>query len=170
MSTAIDRKNTAVNGLPVSADAPSELLGVSDEQVAATIAEALLRSAILLDEHRANDLNRFEILALRFVRGQEQVPIVGDITRALGVLPAQTSRILRQLESAKAVGTKINHTDKRKNDVIVLAGGQEILDEENNLVLAALVASGMESHEMREFAENLLKVVDTLRKLFGAST
>lgn len=57
---------------------------------------------------------------------------VGEIQRAIGVLPAQMSRIIRSLETAfdkPLIRCELNQTDKRKIDVHLTADGRSVFDE-----------------------------------------
>jgi DNA-binding MarR family transcriptional regulator len=56
--------------------------------------------------------------------------IVGDIQRLLGVLPAQTSRIVRSLESRNPplIRCQINPQDKRKINVELTPAGEKQLE------------------------------------------
>ncbi len=59
--------------------------------------------------------------------------IVGDITQALGLLSAQTSRLMRSLEDYQYVVCKRDQRDKRKVMVALTPAGTAALIEYRNL-------------------------------------
>jgi DNA-binding MarR family transcriptional regulator len=70
------------------------------------------------------DLKEMEFLTLSLLRRRDAL-IVGDIQRALGVLPAQMSRVIRSLEGREQplIACRINPRDKRKIDVVLTPAG-----------------------------------------------
>ena len=79
---------------------------------------------------RSGDLKEVEYLTLALLQ-QNQLMIVGEIQRLLGVLPAQMSRIIRSLEDRERplIGCRINPSDKRKIDVCLTPAGDKALQD-----------------------------------------
>jgi DNA-binding MarR family transcriptional regulator len=81
--------------------------------------------AVPRGRRRSGDLKEIEYLTLSLLHEQE-VMIVGEIQRRLGVLPAQMSRIIRALETREQpfIACRINALDKRKIDVMATEQGR----------------------------------------------
>lgn len=74
----------------------------------------------------AADLTETEFLTLDFLVRHTSLT-VGEIQRQIGVLPAQMSRVIKQLEKREdgpLVKCQINRSDKRKVDVEITKAGR----------------------------------------------
>jgi DNA-binding MarR family transcriptional regulator len=82
----------------------------------------------LRGRRRAGDLKEVEFLTLSLLQ-ENNIMIVGDIQRILGVLPAQMSRVIRSLENRDRplIQCRINTRDKRKIDVELTPHGEKAL-------------------------------------------
>jgi DNA-binding MarR family transcriptional regulator len=74
------------------------------------------------------DVTESEFLALDLLARQQPMTI-GDIQKAIGVVPAQMSRIIRALEGRDGGGyiqCSINAQDRRRIDVVLTDRGREV--------------------------------------------
>ncbi len=97
-------------------------------ETAARLAEAIFEMSKRTWRQAAratSEVTESEFLALDFL-GEVGLASVGDITRAVEVLPAQTSRIVRSLERQGLITCDINAEDKRKVNVRLTAKGKRI--------------------------------------------
>jgi DNA-binding MarR family transcriptional regulator len=95
--------------------------------------------AVPRGRRRLGDLKEVEFLTLSLLR-QNDMMIVGDIQRMLGVLPAQMSRIIRSLETRDQpfIACRINPHDKRKIDVILTPAGASAFQEYQTARISAI--------------------------------
>jgi len=73
------------------------------------------------------ELSESQYLAIDTLVNASTILTVGEIQRAIGILPAQMSRIIRSLESGfdkPLIRCELNQTDKRRIDVHLTAEGK----------------------------------------------
>jgi DNA-binding MarR family transcriptional regulator len=78
------------------------------------------------------ELSETQYLAIESLANSQQPLTVGEIQRAIGVLPAQMSRIILSLEQGfdkPLIRRELNQHDKRKIDVHLLPEGREMHQE-----------------------------------------
>ena len=95
---------------------------------------------------KGSELLVLQILASQSGEGDEEQPmIVGDIQRAMEVLPAQMSRLLRSLEARDPplVECRINPRDKRQVNVYLAPAGKRSLRSANAGIRRQAVALQM---------------------------
>src|SRR5262245_41254608 len=106
--------------------------GVRLDEVAQALFAAITQFCLATPRarRRGGDLKEVEYLTLALLQ-QNQLMIVGEIQRILGVLPAQMSRIIRSLEARERplIGCRINTHDKRKIDVCLTPAGEKALQD-----------------------------------------
>ena len=85
-----------------------------------------------------SDLTESEYLALDHLV-QSGTSTVGKITEAIGVLPAQMSRIIRRIEQAGFVSGAINPDDKRRVDISISKKGKQVHTKYRKAKLAPLI-------------------------------
>lgn len=113
------------------------------------------------------DLSETEFLALDALEQQQrqQCLTVGEIQKQIRVLPAQMSRILRNLETRHdepLVQCSINRDDKRRIDVRITDAGREALDifRSRKIKLNSDAIGRLSPIELSE----LLRIVRQIRK------
>lgn len=77
-------------------------------------------------EKKRSGLSEVHYMALHVIR---RGVVVGDVMRALGILPATMSRILRTLTDRGLATVEINDGDRRKLDVRLTAEGKAALEK-----------------------------------------
>ena len=90
-----------------------------------------------LSKAHTTELSESQYLTIETLVNARGTLTVGEIQRAIGVLPAQMSRIIRALESSSGsnafdkplIRCELNQSDKRKIDVHLLPEGRRIFDE-----------------------------------------
>jgi DNA-binding MarR family transcriptional regulator len=106
--------------------------GVRLDEVAQGLFAAITQFCLAMPRarRRAGDLKEVEYLTLTLLQ-QNELMIVGEIQRILGVLPAQMSRIIRSLEARERplIACRINPHDKRKIDVCLTPAGEKALSD-----------------------------------------
>ena len=108
--------------------APSSLDQMAEEIFSLTVMSWRERLA----SRHETELSDSQYLTIDALAGSETPLTVGEIQRAIGVLPAQMSRIIRSLESGfdkPLIRCELNQHDKRKIDVHLLPQGREVYDE-----------------------------------------
>lgn len=120
--------STVVEGKPfVEASAQS---AEQNGDAAQTLVEIFSEIRLLMGsrDRRGEGLKEEEILVLHLLKNRGTM-IVGDIQRAMGVLPAQMSRTIRSLENRERslIECTINARDKRKVDVELTVAGERAL-------------------------------------------
>ncbi len=88
---------------------------------------------------------------------------VGEIQRAIGVLPAQMSRIMRSLEAGfdkPLIRCELNQTDKRKIDVKLTPEGRRVYDDFRGGRLARTqeILQGLDDADRQEFVRICRKI------------
>lgn len=88
---------------------------------------------------------------------------VGEIQRAIGVLPAQMSRIIRSLETGfdkPLIRCELNQQDKRKIDVALTNAGRKMYDEFRSARLGETqkILCGLPESERAEFVRICCKI------------
>ena len=100
---------------------------------------------------------------------QNEVMTVGEIQKAIGVLPAQMSRIIRALEDKGGtayLACSINPDDRRRIDVTITDDGREAYNAYRSARLdsAMRVLAVLEVSEREEFMRLLRKIRDHMSK------
>jgi DNA-binding MarR family transcriptional regulator len=136
------------------------------EEIAQDLFEVLTQISLASQAslRRGMDLKEVEFLTLAILHAN-QIMIVGDIQRLLGVLPAQMSRIIRSLENRPAplIVCQINSRDKRKIDVRLTTAGRRALLEYQEIRVRRLIELLQSIPE--EDQEDLLRLTDKLNDL-----
>jgi len=115
------------------------------------------------------DLSESEFLTLDLLTRQQPMS-VGELLRAVGVLPAQMSRILRSLESKTArpmIRCEINAKDKRKVDVFITEMGLKAHQTYRSARLAMTIAAldQLDDRDRQEF----MRILGQMRTMFANS-
>lgn len=87
--------------------------------------------ARIASKHGTTELSESQFLTLDLLHHQSP-QTVGELQRAIGVLPAQMSRIIRSLETGfdkPLIRCELNQQDKRKIDVTLTAAGRKSYEE-----------------------------------------
>jgi DNA-binding MarR family transcriptional regulator len=97
---------------------------------------------------------------------------VGEIQKAIGVLPAQMSRIIRSLEDKPGqpyITCRINSEDRRKIDVTITEAGTEALSQYrlSRLSTTVSILAALAPSERDEFMRLLRKIRDEISKAFS---
>ncbi len=85
------------------------------------------------------ELSESQYLTLDLIIRNDATPTVGELQRAIGVLPAQMSRIIRSLETGfdrPLIHCQLNVTDKRRIDVQLTPEGKKTYQDFRNMRLA----------------------------------
>jgi len=85
-----------------------------------------------------SELTESEYLALDHLV-QTETSTVGEIIKAINVLPAQMSRIVRNLEDAGFASGSINPDDKRKVNISVTKKGKQVYTKYRKAKLGPLI-------------------------------
>ncbi|MFQ6048047.1 MAG: MarR family winged helix-turn-helix transcriptional regulator [Phycisphaerae bacterium] len=114
---------------------------------------------------RGSDLSESEFLALDLLV-RHQPMSVGQLQRAIGVLPAQMSRVIRSLESKAdkpLIRCSINPRDRRRIDVVLTEAGQKAHQSYRavRLARAVEVLAELSESDRREF----MRILRTVRLL-----
>jgi DNA-binding MarR family transcriptional regulator len=132
------------------------------------------RERIASRSQNANELSEPQYLAIdSLVQAAASGAVtltVGEIQRAIGVLPAQMSRIMRSLESGFAkplVRCELNQSDKRKIDVKLTAEGRRLYEEFRTARLSKTVDILQQLSE-RDRVE-FVRICTRIRELFATS-
>lgn len=78
------------------------------------------------------ELTESQFLTLDIIAHHPGMPTVGEIQRAMHVLPAQMSRIIRSLETGfekPLIHCQLNQADKRRIDVAMSDDGRRLYEE-----------------------------------------
>ncbi len=123
------------------------------------------RSRAAKRSHGAMDLSESEFLALDTLAKQEPMT-VGQLQRAIGVLPAQMSRVVRSLESKTdepLIHCAINARDRRRIDVTLTDAGRHMYHDyrESRLSGTVEVLAELKDRDRREFMR-LLRLIRRL--------
>lgn len=116
----------------------------------------------------AAELSESQFLTLDFLQHQSPAT-VGEIQRAINVLPAQMSRIIRSLEAnfdKPLICRELNQQDKRKIDVTVTPEGFRVYHDFRNNKLAKTqdILAHLPDHDRTEFVR-ICKQIKTLYQL-----
>lgn len=100
---------------------------------------------------------------------KNRVMSVGEIQKAIGVLPAQMSRIIRSLEDKGGqafISCSINSEDRRKIDVSLTETGAKAIAEYRNARMSTILTSlaVLSQSEREEFMRMLRKIRDGMSK------
>lgn len=156
----------------VTPSGTSSLDAMAEEIFALTVMS--WRERVASRSHNANELSEPQYLALdtlsQAVSNGVTTLTVGEIQRAIGVLPAQMSRIMRSLESGFArplVKCELNQSDKRKIDVRLTAEGVKLYEEFRNARLSRTVdiLQQLSERDRLEF----VRICSRIRELFAHS-
>lgn len=131
------------------------------------------RSRAARRRHGATDLSESEFLALDTLAKGEPMT-VGQLQRAIGVLPAQMSRVVRSLESKTdepLIHCAINPRDRRRIDVTLTEAGRHTYHDyrESRLSGAVEVLAELKDRDRREFMR-LLRLIRRLLEQRAAQT
>jgi len=131
---------------------PSSLEQMAEEIFALTVMGWRER----ISKQHSAELSESQFLTVDTLVHAADTLTVGDIQRAIGVLPAQMSRIIRSLESGfdKAlIRCELNRTDKRKIDVKLLPEGRKVYDDFRRVRLSKTVEilKNLPEQDRREF-------------------
>ena len=123
------------------------------------------RSRAARRRHGTTDLSESEFLTLDTLAKGEPMT-VGQVQRAIGVLPAQMSRVVRSLESKTddaLIQCAINPQDRRRIDVTLTEAGRHAYDEyrESRLSGTVEVLAELKDRDRREF----MRLLRVIRKL-----
>ncbi len=123
-----------------------------------------------ITKSNSTELSESQFLTLDLLTrlGQQNV---GELQRAIGVLPAQMSRVIRSLESnfeAPLIRCDLNPQDKRKIDVTVTPEGQKVYDDYRQSRIAR-VASTMEKLNPQD-QEEFVRICKEMVIILQAST
>lgn len=113
------------------------------------------------------ELTESEFVTLDLLSKQQPLTI-GDLQRAIGVLPAQMSRIIRSLEKHEKkplITCSINPDDKRKVDVELTDAGAKLHDtiKRTRLANSVRILSQLDPHDRHEF----VRIIGEIRKVFA---
>jgi DNA-binding MarR family transcriptional regulator len=116
------------------------------------------------------ELSESQYLAVDALMRSPGTLTVGEIQRAIGVMPAQMSRIMRSLETGfdkSLVRCELNQTDKRKIDVKLTAEGKRVYEHFRNakLVKTVDILRQLEDKDRLEF----IRICRRIRELFEFS-
>lgn len=117
----------------------------------------------------ADNLSETEALTLDLLSKSETMT-VGQIQKAIGVLPAQMSRIIRSLEDKGGkpyIACGINPNDRRKIDVSITATGKNALDTYRTARMAMTVhiLASLSPKEREAFMQTLRKIRSHIESL-----
>lgn len=95
---------------------------------------------------------------------------VGDLQRAIGVLPAQMSRVIRALESnfdSPLIRCELNAQDKRKIDVTITDAGKKAYDDFRQAKITKLSAiiEQLTPDDQQQLVRICREMVSAIRKL-----
>lgn len=116
------------------------------------------------------DLSESQYLTLDVLYHAAAVLHVGEIQRAIGVLPAQMSRIIRSLEAGfdrPLIRCELNQADKRKIDVRITPEGREYFENYRALRVQRTVKTlnKLPEQDRRDF----VRICGMIRELHRAS-
>jgi DNA-binding MarR family transcriptional regulator len=143
--------------------------GLRPEELAQNLFDVITHFCLRAPRGRRQErgLKEIEFLTLALLRRQASL-IVGDIQRALGVLPAQMSRVIRALEGREQplIVCRINTRDKRKIDVTLTPAGLRACQDYQDVrlrhigeLLGRLSEDELEDlHHLLERTQDLIKV------------
>ncbi len=118
------------------------------------------------------EITETEFLALDTLKQTESPMTVGEIQRAIGVLPAQMSRIVRSLEQkgdGALIECTINAEDKRKIDVQMTKKGVEAHENYRTIKLGSIekMLLGLSEKDREDFMRILRQIQTNMRKAVG---
>lgn len=95
---------------------------------------------------------------------------VGDLQRAIGVLPAQMSRVIRSLESnfdSPLIRCELNPQDKRKIDVTITDAGKKAYDDfkQAKITKLAAIIEQLKPDDQEQLVRICREMVVAIRKL-----
>jgi DNA-binding MarR family transcriptional regulator len=100
------------------------------------------RYRIATKQHGGIELTEPQFLTLDTLVQMPAAMTVGKIQRAIGVLPAQMSRIIKSLENCfeqPLIKCELNQSDRRKIDVQITPAGKQAYDEFRHVRLSRSV-------------------------------
>ena len=111
--------------------------------------------AAAMEQDSEHELSESEFLALDLLTKTESMN-VGELQRAVGVLPAQMSRVIRNLERKSdkpLVACSLNPDDKRKIDVSLTDAGRQAHEayQSSKLATAIGVLSELDQTDRTDF-------------------
>jgi DNA-binding MarR family transcriptional regulator len=125
---------------PDSPSQDSSLEAMAEEIFSLTVMS--WRQRLASRQQGAPELSESQFLALDSLVRATETMTVGEVQRAVGVLPAQMSRIIRSLETGfekPLIHCALNQADKRKIDVTLTSEGRQSYDDYRNTRLARSV-------------------------------
>ncbi len=161
--TAKDGRKSKPEVEPVESAASSPLSRAAEEIFELTKISWLLRSR--RRRKNALDLTETEFLTLDMV-AREESHTVGQLRKAVGVLPAQMSRILRSLErrgDKSLIRCAINPADRRRIDVAITEAGRKAHNafRDSRVSMSLETLSHLPPQDVREF----MRIVEKIRGL-----
>lgn len=116
-------------------------------------------------QSESDELSETQFLTLdNLIRHKTQT--VGELQRAIGVLPAQMSRIIRSLENFEKplIRCELNQTDKRKIDVTLTPAGRKMYEDFRSGRLSSTieVLTHLPDHDRQEF----VRICREIKKLY----
>ena len=108
---------------------PNSLNLMAEEIFAITV--VAWRDRLASKNSADNELSESQFLTLDLLQHQSPMT-VGELQRAIGVLPAQMSRIIRSLETSfdkPLIRCELNQQDKRKIDVTMTPVGRKLYED-----------------------------------------
>jgi len=124
----------------------------------------------LANRNTANELSESQFLTLDMLaKAKTKTLTVGELQRAIGVLPAQMSRIIRSLEAGfdkPLIRCELNQTDKRKIDVSLTSAGRGMYEEFRTARLAKTteLLANLPENDRHEFVRICREIRELYRK------
>lgn len=125
------------------------------------------------DKDSSLEISETEFLSLDYLIQSEHPVTVGEIQRAIGVLPAQMSRVIRSLENKSEepmIRCTINAEDKRKIDVELTEHGRKAHETYRRVKLGSIEAMllGMSEKDREDLMRILRQIQENMRKALSA--
>ena len=143
---------------------PNSLQLMAEEIFALTV---IMWRDRLASKHDTSELSESQFLTLDLL--QHTSPLtVGELQRAIGVLPAQMSRIIRSLETVfdkPLIRCELNSQDKRKIDVTMTSVGRKIYEDFRHARLAQTteILSQLPEQDRTEFVRICKQIKELYR-------
>ena len=124
------------------------------------------RQRVASKQHGDEELSESQYLTIETIDNATSTLTVGEIQRAIGVLPAQMSRIIRSLETGfdkPLIRCELNQSDKRKIDVQITPEGRRIFHEFKQVRLSKTVEvlKNLDDKDRQEF----IRICGRIREL-----
>lgn len=114
------------------------------------------RQRVASRQHGTTELSESQYLTVDTIATAPGTLTVGEIQRAIGVLPAQMSRIIRSLESGfdkPLIHCELNQTDKRRIDVHLTPEGRRTYQDfrQTRLSKTVEILKNLDDKDRQEF-------------------